>query len=198
DRVGVLALDGAQAAATGGALDPQPGAVLHDLAVLVVEVPGQDQGDGAVDLTGRGRFVDDRDVDRGAGGALVAQRGGETGPRQFLGLLGPVLVGAVRGELRIAHAGEAQPADGLRPAVVEHVDVVQSFEVALGDSRVVVAPDPDVGRAEVLDGVQEAVLGGGAVVHRVAGVDDHVHLVLLHQRGDDLPARGVEVDVGDV
>src|SRR5690606_36459948 len=47
DRVGVLALDGAQAAATGGALDPQPGAVLHYLAVLVVEVPGQDQGDGA-------------------------------------------------------------------------------------------------------------------------------------------------------
>src|SRR5690606_15534403 len=34
--------------------------------------------------------------------------------------------------------------------------------------------------------------------HRLAGVDDHVHLVLLHQRGDDLPARGVEVDVGDV
>src|SRR5690606_11065442 len=58
--------------------------------------------------------------------------------------------------------------------------------------------DPDIGGAEVLDGVEEAVLGGRAVVHGVAGVDDHVHLVLLHQRADDRPARRVEVDVGDV
>ncbi|CAM5522383.1 hypothetical protein SFUMM280S_07306 [Streptomyces fumanus] len=140
----------------------------------------------------------DGDVHRGAGRALVAQGGGQPGAGQFLGRLGAGPVVAVGGELGVADAREAQA--GHRPggAVVEDVHVLQALEVALGLHRVVVAADPDVRGAEVLDRVQEAVLGGRAVVHRVAGVDDHVHLVLLHQRSDDLPARRVEVDVRHV
>src|SRR5690606_38389613 len=124
--------------------------------------------------------------------------GREPGAGQLLGLRGAPRLGAVGRELRVADAGEAQPGDGRGPAVVQDVDVLQVLQIALGDQRVVVGADPDIGGAEVLDGVEDAVLGGRAVVHGVAGVDDHVHLVLLHQRADDRPARRVEVDVGDV
>lgn len=55
------------------------------------------------------------------------------------------------------------------------------FEVALGGRRVVVATDPDVRGAEVLDRVEERVLGRRAVVHRVAGVDDDRDVVLLDE-----------------
>ncbi len=50
----------------------------------MVEVAYQDEGDLAVGLAGGRRFVDEGDVDRGAGGPLVAEGGGELVAGEFL------------------------------------------------------------------------------------------------------------------
>ncbi len=192
-------LQGAQTAAARGALDAQSRALLHDLHLRVVEVPGEDERDHAVRPAGRVRLVGHRDVDRGAEGLLVADGRGQLIARQLLGRAAVlVALRAVRGERRVADTREAQPTDGDRAALVQDVHVLHALQIALGELRVVVAADPDVRGPEIPDRVQETVLRRRPVVHRVAGVDDDVDLVLLHQRRDDLPARGVEMDVRDV
>ncbi len=164
----------------------------------MVDVTREDQRHLAVRPVRSRRIVGDRDVDGGAGRPLGAQGRGQPDAGDPLDRVAGRLHRAVGGVLRVADAGEAQARDGLGLAVVEHVHVLEALQIALGAVRVVVAAHPHVGRAEVRDRVEEGVLGGRAVVHGVAGVDDDVDVVLLDEGGDDLPAGRVEVDVRDV
>jgi hypothetical protein len=62
----------------------------------------------------------------------------------------------------------------------------------------VVAADVDVGHPEARDRSEVGVLCRRTVVGDVTGVDDHVHVELLHGGGDDLPRGRVEMQVADV
>ena len=134
DGVGVLALDRAQAAAAGGALDAQPGAVRQDSISLVVEVAGQDQRDLAVDLAGGRRARGRRRCPRGCrrcSGRAGRWRGGRPPvprPRRR----------RADCERSGVNWGSPMPAKR-RPAIVSALpssrtcDVLQVLQVALGD-----------------------------------------------------------------
>ena len=69
---------------------------------------------------------------------------------------------------------------------------------ARGDGGVVVAPDVDVGDAEVADPAEGLVLRGAAPVDDVAGVQHAVDVELGDHLADQVRTGRVQVDVGDV
>src|SRR5690606_25966777 len=193
---GLLVFEAAEAGAAGGALDEQAGAGGQEPGGAGVGVAGEDEGREAGERLALGGVVDGDDVGDGAG---LAESGGEaeTLLADLVGA-GEVVAGAlVGGEAGVAGAVDAQARD-LAGVVVEDDGVLLGGDGLLGALGVVVAADVDVGDVEVGDAFGEAVLGGAAVVHEVAGVDDEADLELDADGLDDVPGGGVEVDVGDV
>src|SRR5205814_8963164 len=114
--------------------------------------------------------------------------------RAVVGAVGGALV---RGEPGVADTGDGQPGHLLH-RVLQHDSVALLGDGGGGQRGVVVAADVDVRDVEGTDGVHERGLHRGTPVVDVAGVDDQVDLVLLHDRLDERPRGRVEVQVGDV
>ena len=135
DRVRVLALDGAQPAAARRALDRSRVPFFMTSISWWWRWPARTSGTSPSVSRAATGLVGDRDVDRGArapAGRAGPRPGGR--PPASCAASPPGVDRAVRGELGVADAREAQARDRHRPAVVEDVHVLQALQIALRDA----------------------------------------------------------------